>query len=284
VARRRSQTTVDARNLFKRIAATKKVAEAARQDAGFGLGAAFVVAVEDLTPKDTNRLVRGWIEAGNDAGVTSRPLPPLEKSERYDEYMAELEEQRERYEKEVKSHASMKALYERQDTIDPVRKDGTPRKKRTRQPYYKKITKRLRKAEKRLARVEEEIAKALGNESTIFFSSESYVNRKRNQAFTTVRDTVYGGEGRSSLRSERLVVELRNLEPHGNIVEANPNLGHPVASALEIVRASGLRASGDVYRRILREGSPLGSLRGPGSGSNLGARLRGAAGTARGAA
>jgi hypothetical protein len=255
----RLTATVDADKLRQRIVETVSVAEAARRNASLGLGAAFTEAVTELTPKDTNRLHNGWVHAARDVGVTDQVPLPVEDSRHMGRFMDELLEQEKRYAEQVESHASMKKLYERQDAANPVRKDGTPRKKRTRQPYYKKILKRLRAAEKKLKRVREEIEKAAGVTGVIFFSSESVVGRNRNQAFTTVRATVYGGEGRVVVENGRTFVELRNQEPHVRVVEANPNHGHPVATALELTRGIGVTRGGHAYRRTMRDVSAMGA-------------------------
>lgn len=251
--------TVDVEGLTKRVAESVVVAEAAKRDASLAVAAAFTEAVVETTPRDTNRLVNAWIEAARDVGVTGQAPYLIKDSAHVDDYIEELESQERYFEEIVESHTSMMEHYERQDTLDPVKKDGTARAKRTRQPYYKKIKRRLRKAEKRLKRVREEIDKAAGSTGVIFFRADTVVGRKRNQQFTTVRQEFYGGEGRTDVRRGRLVVELTNKEPHGNIVEANPNHGHPVATAVEVTRHIGVTRAGHVYRRAMREDAPMGT-------------------------
>ena len=265
-------TTVQTENLRRKIAATQKVADIAKADAAEPLGGAFIEAVVELTPKDTNRLANAWIDAGNKAGISDRPLMPLNRSSRHDEYLRQLQEEMVGFATLISRAQGWIDYYERLDRTDGIKKDGTPRKKRTRQRYYKKQLRYKAKAEQRLDRVIEEYEKALGSDHIIFFNREDFIQRKSNRSFSTVRDIVYGGSGRVFFDGTRMVIELISHEPHGNPVEKHPHLGHPVATAKQLVRSAGIRPVSRAYKATLRAKSPMGNRSGS-LGSDLGGGL-----------
>ncbi|MCA9556527.1 MAG: hypothetical protein KC933_41265, partial [Myxococcales bacterium] len=75
-----------------RAAAGPAGLEAARSGADH-----FVAFMEEKAPRDTRRYVRAWLEAGNQAGLTRRTLPTLQKSEWQTRYLDALERQVERH-------------------------------------------------------------------------------------------------------------------------------------------------------------------------------------------
>lgn len=267
-------TKVQTQNLWRKIHATKRVSQIAKKDSGEHLGSAFVEAVVELTPKDTNRLANGWIDAGRKAGVSNRMPLPLEESSRRDQYLKQMQEEMVGFAKTISRLRGWMEFYEREDAQNPVTKSGKPRKKRTSQPYYRKLQRRVAKAEWRLDRVIEEYEKALGSEHFIFFDREAFIQRKSNRSFSTVRMEPIGGDGRVYTDGDRLIIELINREPHGTIVERHPHLGHPVATAKELVRRAGLRPVARAYLTELRAKSPMGTGTGqlgpdPHSGPNF---------------
>ena len=247
---------IDIRGLERKIARVIGRSDDIIDDILHEMGSVFTESVVDLTKKDTNRLANGWIDAANKAGVSERPLLPLNKSSRYEAYIKQLQEEMVGFAKIIARADGWIKHYERLDMTDGVRKDGKPRKKRTRQTYYKKQQKYKAKAEKRLDRVIEEYEKALGSEHIIFFNREDFVQRKSNRAFSTVRDKVYGGSGRWLWSGTVRVLELINQEPHGPIVEKHPHLGHPVATSLKLARtktmSNAIKIARDRYAAVAR--------------------------------
>lgn len=225
------------------------------------LGGDFVGHVEKLTPTDTNRLVNGWLDAGQKAGVSNTPLRPLKASSRRDQYLKQMQEEMVGFAKQISRLNGWMEFYERQDAQNPVTKTGKPRKKRTNQPYYRKLQRRVAKAERRLDRVIEEYEKALGSDSFIFFDREAFVQRKSNRAFSTVRDKPYGGDGSIFRQGLMWVLSLINREPHGNIVERHPRLGHPVATAKQLVKSDGVQRLRRLIKSRIRNNTPMGSGR-----------------------
>lgn len=248
---------VDTRQLDRKIAATLAATVAARGRGGLALGAVFVETVDDLTPKDTNRLSNGWLEAGLEAGVSDRPMRPIVPSKDQDHYLAKLEEQVDFWAGQVQYARARMRQYERADASAMPRRDGKPRAKRVNQPFYTKMQRLEKKAVKNLRRSGEELEKARGVEGFVFFDADSYISRKAGRALSTVRTKVYGGGGRRYMAGGRQVVELTNREPHGRIVEKHPFLGHPVATAKEVVRASGAVMVGRAYKKELLARSPM---------------------------
>lgn len=255
-----ARASVDNTRLMAKIKATQAVARLAAHEGGRALGGAFVAAVEPLSPRDTNRYVRAWIDAGNRAGVTSMPLPPVVASRNQDRYIEKLRAQVEFWAGRVRYARGRMAQYEQWDAAAPPRRDGSPRAKRVAQPYYKKMKRLEQTSLRRLQRAGEELAKAQqGGDGFLFFDAEGVVQRRQGRKLSTVREKVYGGTGRVWQAGTRIVVELRNREPHGVIIERHPHLGHPVATAKEIVRTAGLAPVSRAYKKELIARSPLGN-------------------------
>jgi len=250
-------STVDTTQLWKKVKATQAASKFARDAAGDELGGVFVEAVDELTNKDTNRLSNGWIEAGRKAGVSDRAMRPIVKSKNQDKYIKKLEDQVDYWAKRLEFARFVQKSYEEKDAAALPRKDGKPRARRVKQPYYQKMKKLERRAAKRVVRAGEELEKAKGADGFIFFDADSYIQRKANRSLSTVRDKVYGGDGRTEVIGGRLVIELTNKEPHGRIVEKHPYLGHPVATAKEVVRRFGIKRVAKKYRDELKARSPM---------------------------
>lgn len=83
----------DTRELAKSLRAMAQASPRARRSALEIIAGQVVEEVVRRAPRDTNRFVRGWIEAGNAAGVTNIPVPPIEKANRFDQIRARLERQ-----------------------------------------------------------------------------------------------------------------------------------------------------------------------------------------------
>lgn len=212
---------------------------------------AWLDAFGQAAPQDTNRFVNGFINAARDAGMTSRPLLPILPSRQREQYLNKLIEQVQRFTKSLRADESFMAKYSRDDANAAPRKDGKPRKRRTNQPYFRKVQRRAEKTAKRLERAKEELQKALGDETFVFFDTDAAPQRRQNRALSTVRTGIYGGTGMVIDSGGEVIVQLTNLEPHARIVERNPRNGHPVATAHAIVNTSGRAAVFAAYNDIV---------------------------------
>ncbi|MEM1185218.1 MAG: hypothetical protein AAGI53_09475 [Planctomycetota bacterium] len=252
----KDRARVDDRN-FRAIMAALRKARARVGAKTLRAGAeVFVDVVTEITPRDTNRLVRGWVLAANDAGLDIRAVPPIRPSTRRDQWLEALTEQVDYWQGKVKRFAGLRELYEREDRANPLKKDGTPRKRRTRQPYYRKLGRRLRQAERRLGRAEEELAKAAESEGFLFFDrggfafgSGSYT-KSGLRKLTSVRDQLYGGTGEVRHVNRKTYLRLHNLEPHATLIERNAKFGHPVRTAMGVAKQLGVRR---MSRKAVRE-------------------------------
>lgn len=252
-----SKTTLRSSQLDEKIKATIRVAKEARKESVQEMGNLFVEAIDSLTPKDTNRLANGWIDAGRKAGVTDQPLRPIVASANQDKYISQLNEQIDFWIARIRFYEGRMRWYEEQDAKALPKKNGKRRKRRTSQPYYRKMKRLEKKSRKRLVRSIEELEKALSGDGFLFYDAESYVNRRQNRSLSTVRDKVYGGDGYVDQIGAKIIVTLINKEPHARIVEKHPHLGHPVATSLQIVRAFGIRKISKAYKKKLLEKSPM---------------------------
>ena len=86
-------TTVDISGLRTQLRAVRKSQRPARHAAAEVLTRSIVEHVAQHAKRDTNRYVRGWIEAGRGAGVTGIPMPPLTESRNRERLMALFVEQ-----------------------------------------------------------------------------------------------------------------------------------------------------------------------------------------------
>ena len=251
-----STFNADLSGLNAKLRALEFAAEHAGNASVEAIGGLLVDTLETLSPRDTNRYVRAWIQAGRDAGVTEKPMPPLRASRNRERYLEKLRAQLEFWAGRLRYARGRMEQYENHDAQARPRKDGTPRAKRTAQPYYAKMKRLARRAEKQIERAARELEKAEGSEAFVFFDVEGITQRRQGRSLSTVRDTVYGGEGRMLRHGTTAYVELRNKEPHARIVERHPHLGHPVATAKQLVRVAGVRPAGTAYRAALKQHAP----------------------------
>jgi len=194
--------------LKNRIARAVANAPAAKAVAASIWGAKFIELMDKRAPRDTNRYVNGWLQAGRGAGVSSLPDHPLRPTQ--SQYLFRLEQQ---YFREVKRLAllelDLRIWYEQK----------TGRKKRG---YYNKLKRAVEKARERVARSEEEIKKASGDANVIVIGGRK--SRAKNpvgklSGLATVRLNQYGGEGSLKMVGTTAILTLHNKEPHCKLVE-----------------------------------------------------------------
>lgn len=258
----RVNSAVLERKLRATITASRMAADAGIKE----LGATGVEVLVDLSPRDTNSYVNGWISAGRSAGVTDRPLFPYVESRNRSRFVQRLVDQIEETRRVAEHYESRAERYEfyvrkarENDFAAGPRKDGKPRKPRAATASHQKNIRlakeyaaKARRARKRIDRAKEELAKVVGADTFIFFD-----NRFDGRNLSTVRTQRYGGVGIIKRVGNRRVVELTNQEPHVRPVERNPALGHPVATAKALMAAAGKASAGRAYRAELRRRSPM---------------------------
>ena len=204
---------------------------------------------------DTNRYINGYITALHDIGLDSVPLKPYKKSSRHDDYIEKLKEQ---YEGLVEKGKRMKGfldLARNQDAMDPPRKDGKPRKKRTEQRWYRKLERLYQKNIKRQTDAFVSYFEATSTESILFIHGRKGRLLKNGlvgvSRLDSVRSRIYGGNGRMTLLGQQVIIELHNLEPHSWIIETRPGYGFPHKTAM--IRLSVLGAKNVSRRYIERQ-------------------------------
>lgn len=141
-------------------------------------------------PRDTNRSARGWIMAFNDLGLGPFPVPPVVESKYQARNEARLFNQLRKWELAVKR-------YERQGRFDK---------------WYRKAVRKRDKAS-------EQVERYLASQGTAVV-----IGGRSASALATIRDKVYGGEGRILETERGLVLAAVNKEPHTKIVESNTRI------------------------------------------------------------
>lgn len=219
--------------------------------------ASIVRNLATISPRDTNRYVRGWIIAGKQVGIHNIPLPVIKSSKYKEEYLGRLAEQVERFQSEVEAaEVLIDAWYHR--------------KNRRRVGYYNTLLAKKTKAEHRLARAREEYEKFVRRDSSIVMGVGINTSKTRNgtrgrgswvksggrRLSITVRDRVYGGNGRLIIRPDQAVLILSNLEPHSRIVERKRRV---LAQADAAARLAGLRKLDAGYAKALAYGAAAAS-------------------------
>lgn len=188
-------------------------------------------------PRATNRYVRGWVQANNEASLEPMNLPTLMPNPKYDEFRRLLERQ---VEQNRRSAERLRGVLDAWFYSKGRRLTG----------YGRRLEGALRRVEHRLMRSEQELAKfiAADGQAVLVFVAG------RDRILTTVREKVYGGRGRLVVDQGGAYVEAQNLEPHATIVEARTGV---VAKAAAKFRAFGINRSKRVYIAGVTKGLEL---------------------------
>jgi len=209
-----------------------------------------VHGLASLSPRDTNRYVRGWIIAGKMVGVGDVPLPVIKESKYKREYIEAMLAQIERLEGKVQAiDGLIWAWYEKPGR----RKAG----------YYHKLEDRKRVAEHRVSKARDVLRRYIDRTDSIVMGvgintrqlkgggtrvRSWWAKDQGRQLSVTIRDRVYGGRGRLILAQHRAVLVLSNLEPHARIIERKRGV---LAAADAGARLAGLRKLGSGYVRLV---------------------------------
>lgn len=224
--------TVDYRAFKARMARMRKDGASGREGFVLAMAAAFAQNVVKLSPIDTHRYVRGWMEAARGAGVRVGALPPIVNSRKKDQIAEALVKQ-------------VNLTRKREGSLINARKLWYEDANRPRRGYYFKLERKIQKAGERARRAEEELQKFLQTTGGIAMMRGSGAALNGYQRMITadalnltVRDKIYGGRGRILKGGAVTGVMLHNLEPHCRVVE---KYRRPVARAKAALSAAGLQ-------------------------------------------
>jgi hypothetical protein len=193
-------------------------------------GAELVVAMANIAPRDTNRYVNAWLEAGEQAALSGIPARvPLVVSSHHARYVELLERQVEDYQR------AWEAADARVEAIKGLLWSWYDSKGRKRDAFYNRKQRELRtalaqavRARRRLDQTVAALAKAQPGIAYSFIygrSARRGANGRRVSArLHRVLPIVYGGYGRMRTEKGKVILELVNLEAHANIVERNFNV------------------------------------------------------------
>lgn len=204
----------------------------------------FTETIMQNARRDTNRYVRGWAIASNEAGLPAIAVPAVQRSKYADTYLKILGDQVDAFAWRV---AQLERLIE-----ERFRRTG----RAMRGVYYQELYRKLegpRGARMRLERAREELAMAakrhamdapdylfigLYNKDGIYTPIKGARTKGRTaRQLATIRTKVYGGAGRVVVNDAQSVFILRNLEPHASILESR---WHYAAMALRMARSTGV--------------------------------------------
>ncbi len=233
---------------FRKKAAVNELARRrAAAEAVKPLAAVFVDTMEIVAPRDTNRYVRAWQLAANDAGLPPRAVLPVRSSSKRAEWIKALEGQVDYWARQADKWQRLMTLYEQYDAAHPTKKNGEPRKKRTATASYRRYRRLRDRAAREVKKADEILAEALASEGFLLFDKGGFAPGraarfgKRKRFRTTIRAKVYGGEGSVMHIGPVTLVRLHNREPHASIVSRSARHGRPLTFALAAVRAFGGR-------------------------------------------
>ena len=244
--------TVNTSRVRAAMARARLDADRIRFEAGKAVVGEFVRRAVLYGPKDTNRYVRAWAQAGRDVGVKG-PIPPL-KTSNYAPW------HRERLEAQVKKwEGILKAAQENNDFwLGAARRQTKTGLRGKQKTLASKADKAEKTAEKWFNRAREELAlwhaaEAAGQAPLIIYGNTTGRGGKnagvRRKLGITVRAKVYGGEGTLENRKGRLLVVLRNKEAHVRIVEKRHRV---VATQLPRAKAFGVVVARRLYVQSLQ--------------------------------
>jgi hypothetical protein len=201
--------------------------------------------------KDTNRLVRAYMQAANDLGVGSYTLPPIKESayawlqkRRLDKQLREVRLLLETAKTQAAKaqHVYLVFYAERGRKLDKWGKMYRDR--------AAKATTRVQRIQKVVDRAQEQVTNFTGTEIIIGGRKVKLGKDPGVSALAQVRVPVYGGDGRWIQTPTASLARVHAKEPHATI---NERKNRAVATAIAKVRAGGLRRAGKVYLQKLGE-------------------------------
>lgn len=204
---------LDDSGLRAKLARYRRNAPAARLEVLEHATRELVSEVVANEPRDTNRLVRGYMLAANQAGVGNFAVPAVKEGSflKSANIQQRLESQLARWDRIVQS-------YERKGRRDK---------------WYNRAVKTRDRAREELAKLDPTSIAIFGNS-------------KKRRLDVTVRNKVYGGKGFRSHVAGRTFITIHNLEPHASIVESRNRV---VRSAQSRMKAFGVKRYSRAYLR-----------------------------------
>ena len=187
-------------------------------------------------PRDTNRYVRGYAQAFNQAGVGPLPVPAINPSSHANRI-------RQRLSRQYRWAARRLAMwYGVVPGSTVVTAPG-----RTKDKWYRKLIKQRDKAWDQIQKFTE-TSILIGGRKTQYDLVHGNITNLSLSSLATVRDKIYGGEGRRINLGGRTVIVVKNLEPHTNFVERRSRI---MRKALDKARGTGLRRISNKYTKEL---------------------------------
>ncbi len=207
---------IDSRVFRRKIRDAVRASPEARRAGLVLMGRSVANVIVRHSPRDTQRFVRSFVMAGNEAGVLTMPLPKLVPSRYLADHQNRLLRQ---YRKLV---GFLVTWYG--DVHFPTRRKPDR--------WFHRLREAMLKAERQLAEMTETAILIGGRRSGVL------------SRLATVRREEHGGTGRWLDYAGRTYLELRSLEPHAAIVESRTRV---VSTAISNLRGFGLMRAGDAY-------------------------------------
>jgi len=230
-----------------KMARIRQKTPTAREAFVLAMAASFATEVIKATPKDTNRLARGWVEAAKGLGLEVGLVPPIVASKHREKLIVVLTKQLEKLERELAY------LLQREHwwyTSQPQRKKTG---------YYNKLQNQIRKQEERVKKAVDDLQVYLGTEASIVMmrgSGAALNGYQRNldgkKLNATIREKIYGGRGKIIRGATTTGVVLSNLEPHARAVEKYKG---PVARAKRVLGAGKVKTLKRGYVKMIADGA-----------------------------
>lgn len=195
-----------------------------------------IAEVRRTAPRDTNRYLRGWLQAAADIGLVVA-LPPLLKSKHREELAKVLALQ-------------VTMINKRLAFLTQRKAEWYPESRRP-DRYSRKLDREIERQYERLEKARDQARRFGMDENAIVMmrgtsaALAGYQKELRGDALmATVRDQVYGGSGRIIDGSTATVILLHNKEPYCRAIEKR----HQVwAKALNSVKMFGMQQAGAKY-------------------------------------
>ena len=224
----------NSRPLSSKLDQIVRAAPKSRTQAALAMVEQMAGALDERSPKDSNRYVRAWLQAVNDLGIRV-PIPVL----RVSKHRKELAEVLALQVSKIAAHRARLAG-QKEHWYDRVQRK--PDK------FYRKLERGIRKADERLAKAQEQARACELDENAIVMmrgSSAALAGYQRHLSgdalMATIRQKVYGGAGRLANTQTATIILLHNMEPYARALEKRH---HVFRGAADEVRHLGMRRVG----------------------------------------
>lgn len=267
--------TVDTSELEEDIRRVLRNRSAARRAVTEGMAKEVVEFIVKRAPRDTNRYVRAWIEAGNAAGVTDLPVPPLNKSSKLNDIIVLLLKQIGHIDDRVfdlafrneQTEGVLNAWYTRKGRKEKTWALGRRKNIKDNEREIRRLGRRREKVVEQLEQIKDDSAVIImdagrafsfGSDKGYGFGARFKKAGKRGgpKKLITARALVqtFGGTGQIVERTDTTIVVLHNREPHASFVEQRTRL---LASARIRVGKFGLAVHKGKYLKEALSGTTL---------------------------